>query len=243
MATRLVSVVFDAQDHAAQGRWWADALGWRIVFETDDEVEVSSGIDGVPTLTFGTVPEPKTVKNRIHLDLVSEDDAHMRATVDRLLATGATYADVGQGDDVPWVVLADPEGNELCVLEPRERTRGAPGLASIVVDARDPAALGRFWAEAAGWPVANERPGVFTSLHRPGDRPPDLDFVPVADPKLVKHRVHLDVAPEVGDDRAAVIAHLHALGAVDADVGQGPDVTWHVLADPEGGEFCVLSNR
>jgi predicted enzyme related to lactoylglutathione lyase len=243
MATRLVSVVIDSRDHAAQARWWADALGWSIVYEADDELEVSSGIDGVPTLTFGPVPEPKVVKNRVHLDLASRDDAHKAETVDRLLAAGATHVDVGQGE-VPWVVLADPEGNEFCVLEPRARTQGAPGLASIVVDANDPAALAPFWAEAAGWAVANVDPeGRFVSLHRPDDRPPDLDLVRVADAKVVKDRIHLDVAPQVHDDRAAIIARLHALGAVDADVGQGPDVTWHVLADPEGNELCVLSNR
>jgi hypothetical protein len=243
MATRLVSVVIDSRDHAAQARWWADALGWSIVYEAHDEVEVSSGIDGVPTLTFGTVPEPKTAKNRVHLDLASQDDAHMAETVDRLFAAGATRLEVGQGD-APWVVLADPEGNEFCVLEPRDRTRGAPGLASIVVDAHDPAALAPFWAEASGWAIANVDPeGAFVSLHRPDDRPPDLDLVRVADAKVVKDRIHLDVAPRPDDDRAAVIARLHALGAVDADVGQGPDVSWHVLADPDGHELCVLSNR
>jgi predicted enzyme related to lactoylglutathione lyase len=243
MATRLVAVAFDARDHAAQARWWAEALGWSITYEVDDEVEVSSGIDGVPTIEFVPVPEPKTVKNRIHLDLASRDHAHMAETVERLLAAGATRVDVGQGD-VPWVVLADPEGNEFCVLEPRERTQGAPGLASILVDAHDPAALAAFWAEVAGWAVANVDPeGRFASLHRPGDRPPDLDFVRADDPKVVKDRLHLDVAPRPDDDRAEIIARLHAQGAVDADVGQGPDVSWHVLTDPEGNEFCVLSNR
>jgi hypothetical protein len=243
MATRLVSVNFDAHDHWAQARWWADALGWSIVYEAPDEVEVSSGIEGVPTLEFIPVPEPKIVKNRIHLDLASRDDAHMAETVDRLLASGATRLDVGQGD-APWVVLADPEGNEFCVLEPRDRTQGAPGLASIVVDVHDPVALAPFWAEAAGWAITNVDPdGHFVSLHRPDDRPPDLDLVRVADAKVVKDRIHLDVAPQLDDDRAGVIARLHALGAVDADVGQGPDVSWHVLTDPDGHEFCVLSNR
>ncbi|HVQ78271.1 MAG TPA: VOC family protein [Candidatus Binatia bacterium] len=243
MATRLVSVNFDAHDHAALARWWADALGWSIVYEADDEVEVSSGIDGVPTLEFIAVPEPKVVKNRIHLDLASRDDGHMAEIVDRLLASGATRVDVGQAG-APWVVLADPEGNEFCVLEPRERTQRAPGLASIVVDAHDPAALAAFWAEVAGWAVANVDPeGRFASLHRPDDRPPDLDFVRVDDPKVVKNRVHLDVAPRPDDDRVAIIGRLHARGAADADVGQGPDVSWHVLTDPEGNEFCVLSNR
>jgi hypothetical protein len=82
-------------------------------------------------------------------------------------------------------------------------------------------------------------------MRRPGGRPPDLDLVlvPVTDRKAGKNRVHLDVAPHPGDDQAAEVERLVALGARPADVGQGPDVTWVVLADPEGNEFCVLTPR
>ena len=107
---------------------------------------------------------------------------------------GATPVDIGQ-HDVPWVVLADPDGNELCVLEPRDRYRGAGALASVVIDANDPCALARFWAAATGWSIGARADG-FVSLHHPSGRPPDIDLVRVDDPKLVKNRLHLDlVAP------------------------------------------------
>ena len=77
----------------------------------------------------------------------------------------------------------------------------------------------------------------------PGGAGPRLELVRVEDPKVVKNRWHLDVAPAAGDDQAAEVARLKALGATDADVGQGPDSTWVVLADPDGNEFCVLSPR
>ena len=73
--------------------------------------------------------------------------------------------------------------------------------------------------------------------------PPGLVFVKVDEPKAVKNRLHLDLAPHTGDDRDAEIARLKALGATEVDVGQGPEVTWTVLADPQGNEFCVLSSR
>jgi predicted enzyme related to lactoylglutathione lyase len=144
-----------------------------------------------------------------------------RATVDRLVAAGARRVDIGQAD-VPWVVLADPEGNELCVLEPREEYAGRGSVAAVVMDAADPAWLERFWAAAGA---------------------PDLELVRVPDPKVGKNRVHLDAAPFADDDQQAEVDRLVALGARPADVGQGPDVSWVVLTDPEGNEFCVLSPR
>ena len=81
------------------------------------------------------------------------------------------------------------------------------------------------------------------SLSRPGGRPPDLDLVQVSDVKLVKNRVHLDVAPCDDADTDAEAVRLRSLGALDVDVGQPPSGSWRVLADVEGNEFCVLSPR
>jgi predicted enzyme related to lactoylglutathione lyase len=240
MATQLWGVVFAAVDAEAQARWWAEALGWRAEPEEDGDWRVLADDPTVPKLLFEPAGDAKPpVKNRVHLDLASTDPDAQARTVARLRAAGATDADVGQGPDAPWVVLADPEGNEFCVLDPRDRTTGAPGLASIVVDANDPERLAAFWAAATGWAVGN-RGDYGVSLHRPGDRPPDIDFVRVPEPKTVKGRVHLDVHPPVGGDQGGEVARLRALGAAPADVGQGPDRTWVVLADPEGNEFCVL---
>ena len=118
MAIRIQSTAIDARDPAALGRFWADVLGWRITEEEPDEVALEppagSPEDGVvPDLLFLAVPEEKAGKNRLHLDLRPEDQA---AEVARIEALGATRVDIGQGPDVTWVVLADPEGNEFCVL-------------------------------------------------------------------------------------------------------------------------------
>jgi hypothetical protein len=115
MALEWEQVIVDALDPVALGRWWCDALGWVVVNDDPEEFEIRPAPDRLPGLLFGRADEAKTTKNRLHLDLRPEDQA---AEVDRLLALGASRVDVGQGD-VPWVVLADPEGNELCVLGDR----------------------------------------------------------------------------------------------------------------------------
>jgi hypothetical protein len=108
-------LVVDCEDFIAQGHWWADALGWQIIDENDENIELRNPSGAGPTLLFLNVPEGKTVKNRLHLDFVPDDQ---NVEVERLLSMGATRAEVGQKDE-PWVVLADPEGNEFCVLSAR----------------------------------------------------------------------------------------------------------------------------
>jgi hypothetical protein len=108
--------VLDAADPEALGRWWAEALGWVIVNDDPDEFEIRPSADQLPGLMFGQADGAKAGKNRLHLDFRPDDQG---AEVARLVALGARHADVGQGQ-VPWVVLADPEGNEFCVLGPRQ---------------------------------------------------------------------------------------------------------------------------
>jgi hypothetical protein len=115
MSLEWEQTIIDAQDPVALGRWWQEALGWVVVNDDPDEFEIRPAPDRLPGLLFASVPEPKTVKNRLHLDFRPDD---RDAEVERLLALGARRADVGQGEQT-WVVLQDPEGNELCVLSSR----------------------------------------------------------------------------------------------------------------------------
>ncbi|HSR83274.1 MAG TPA: VOC family protein [Streptosporangiaceae bacterium] len=245
MATRLVHMVIDAGDPSALAAFWAAALGWGVALDEPDEAAVCPagfdypGPEAVP-LVFVPVPEPKAVKNRIHLDLASQSAADQAEQVSRLRELGAVPLDIGQGD-VPWVVLADPEGNEFCVLEPRPHYRETAPVAAIVVDSAVPAGLADFWTVASGWRLHNDGNGV-VSLRSPSEAGPFLEFLPSGDQKRVKNRVHLDVAPHKDEDHAAAVDSLLRSGAVRADVGQGA-VSWAVLADPEGNEFCVLSPR
>ena len=112
MSLEWEQVVIDSRDPVALGRWWADALGWVVLDDSAEEFEIRPSEHRLPGLMFGSVPETKESKNRLHLDFRPDDQ---QAEVDRLLRLGARRVDVGQGS-VPWVVLADPEGNEFCVL-------------------------------------------------------------------------------------------------------------------------------
>ncbi|XAS67087.1 VOC family protein [Micrococcaceae bacterium Sec5.7] len=121
----------DSPDPAVPAKFWEQALGWRRTFESEEEIALEppagSPQDGVsPDLLFLKVPERKERKNRLHLDLRPDDQA---AEVARLEALGATRTSVGQGREVTWVVMADPDGNEFCVLRPlRPEELEAQGL-------------------------------------------------------------------------------------------------------------------
>lgn len=245
MPTRLVHVVVDAADPSRLARFWAAALGWGVDDDSPDEAAVSPAGFSYPgpaalPLVFVPVSDPKVGKNRVHLDLASQSAAHQRDLVSRLLDLGAQTADIGQGD-AAWAVLADPEGNEFCVLDPRPVYAGIGPVAAVVVDSADPASLAGFWELAAGWTRCADRTDV-VALRSPAGVGPYLELLPGKDQRIVKNRAHLDVAPWPDDDRTAAIEVLLRAGARRVDIGQG-EVTWTVLADPEGNEFCVLSSR
>ena len=134
MALKWYTVVVDCHDPQAQAHWWAEALDWQVVYDTPEEaVAIPQGLSEEPEaglaawmahgqgLVFVPVPEGKTVKNRLHIDLAPHTSQDRDAEIGRLLGLGASRVDVGQADDVAWTVLADPEGNEFCVLSARDR--------------------------------------------------------------------------------------------------------------------------
>ena len=244
MALRPVHLNIKAVDPVAVDRFWAQALGWTahhpgvttyVAPPREGELAwpdpVAIALDLVP------VPEPKpAVKNRTHLDLATTSPAHQAELVARLRTLGATPVDLGQGD-VPWTVLADPEGNEFCVLEPREVYRNTGPIAAIVVDCTDPREMARFWGEATGWTL-HEVADTHATLRASNGVGPYLEFLRSPDGHRAPDRLHLDLLPD--GDQPAEVARLRTLGATDLDLGQG-DVPWTVLADPDGHEFCVLA--
>ena len=131
MTLRWYTVVVDCRDPAALAEWWRETLDWAKVYEADDEVVIvprhlldesyaaSTPWNAQnPGLVFGRSADDKVVKNRLHIDLAPHTTDDRDAEITRLLERGATHVDIGQVD-VPWVVLADPEGNEFCVLTSR----------------------------------------------------------------------------------------------------------------------------
>lgn len=118
MGSRWYTIVVDCIDPERVADFWAAALDYTVVFKSDEEIVVAKDENTYPALVFVTVPETKSVKNRLHIDLNPDDQ---QAEVERLEALGAKRIDIGQGDDVTWVVMADVEGNEFCVLRAREQ--------------------------------------------------------------------------------------------------------------------------
>ncbi|GAA1968320.1 VOC family protein [Nocardioides panacihumi] len=125
MVSRLSVITIHAVAPERVARFWCDALGWQVL-ERDGEV-VSIGLEDAtgPTIDVVTVPEPKQVKNRLHFDLRA-DGVSTRTELERLQALGARPVDVGQSADASWVVLADVEGNEFCLLSRTQQELGPP---------------------------------------------------------------------------------------------------------------------
>jgi hypothetical protein len=204
----------DARDPLLLGRFWAAALGLELV-DTGDGDGVLRGPTPQHTVWVNEVPEPKTVKNRMHLDVHA-------GSVQELLDLGATVI-----EEFPrWTVMVDPEGGEFCAFvreEPPEHR-----LYEIALDAADPRAVARWWAELLGGRYVDEGKDFVWVADIPGAPFETLDVAPVPEPKTAKNRVHLDVSGDV----AEIIAH----GATV--LAEQP--RWTVLADPEGNEFCAF---
>ena len=212
----------DAVDPPRLGRFWAAALDLELE-EHEDGLVALRGRTPQHTIWHAPVPEPVTVKQRVHLDL------HARSA-DDVLALGASPLDL---DTFRWRVLRDPEGGELCVFE-REAVP-AERLYEIVVACDDPTPAARFWAEVLGASLHSEDDhGVWWWLEDvPGAPFEALTFVPVPEPKTVKNRIHWDV--EAPDLDALVAAGARVVRPRDDEIG------WTVLADPQGNEFCAFT--
>lgn len=240
MSTRLACVVFDTDRPRFVADFWAELLGWAVTHDRPEAVDVAAHDPDGPelALTFLPAARTKTGKNRLHLDLASRSLDHQQVQVDRALALGARQVDIGQGA-VPWVVLADPEGNEFCVLEPREEYVDTGAVAAIVVDTQNPVRLAEFWSAASGWPVSHggDRVAGLRSATGIGSW---LEFVRTPDAKAGRNRLHLNVASFPADDPAREVARLRAAGAVPIDAEAAGDAPGLVLADPETNEFCLV---
>jgi len=238
MGCRLVDLCIDANDPLRLARFWEDALGWKIHDETRGDAIRLVPTDGtVFGIDFLAVPEGKVEQNSIHLDLTTSSEEDQAEMVERLLELGGHHVDVGQTAADEHVVLADPEGNELCIIEPGNRFLAGRGRLGSITCAGSPE-VGYFWAEALGWDLFWDQDEE-TAIRLPDGSGPYITWGPPIPRKVRKNRLHLDIAPEPGGDQQAEVERLISLGASRVDIGQG-DVDWVVMADVDGNEFCVL---
>ena len=183
MANTLRGIDADALDPPSQLHFWSTLL------------ELPAAAPSVLTLgpgelRFVPTTAPKAEKNRLHLDLASTSPEHQAALVDRATGLGAVPVDVGQRD-VPWVVLADPEGNEFCVLEPRDEYLGLGPVAAVVIDSLDPSGQARYWSQVTGLPVTRDHE-LYASLRQDGAY--FVEFIRVPTAKASPNRVRLRIS-------------------------------------------------
>ena len=239
---QLVAVVFDAHNPEALARFWGGVLGREVVREQDESEVIYSlppGDTGF-AVDFQPTQEQKVGQNRMHFDLTSATPEEQQATVDRAIDLGGRHIDIGQKPEEGHIVLADPEGNEFCVIEAGNNFLADTAfIGAINCDGSQE--VGYFWSEALGWPLVWDQDEE-TAIQAPrGGTKISWGGPPVA-PKTGKERLHLDIGPPAGADQQAEVERLISLGARRADIGQG-DVSWEVMADPDGNEFCVLTPR
>jgi predicted enzyme related to lactoylglutathione lyase len=240
VTSRLDALCFNANDPTRLAGFWAAFLGWESEGDHHDAVSLLPSDDTGFRLRFLPTEGPKSGPNQIHFDLTSTSLEDQRRRVDRALELGGRHIDIGQSPDEGHVVLADPEGNEFCVIEPDNRFLADTDLIGAV-NCDGSQAVGYFWSEALGWPLVWDQDEE-TAIQAPhGGSKIAWGGPPVA-PKTGKNRWHLDIAPSVEGDQRTEVDRLVSLGARRIDIGQG-EVGWVVMADPDGNEFCVLTPR
>jgi predicted enzyme related to lactoylglutathione lyase len=218
---RWKELCLDTTGHHDIGRFYADVLG--LEFHPDEEAGYLTGPGEGHGVAVCLVPEEKTVKHRVHID------AHA-GSVDDLVTAGASVVLPAEESGFPWTVMRDPDGGELCVFVREE----VPDYRffQLVVDAADAEEIARWWGTVFdAEPVSHGTPGWWGVEDVPGMPFQAITFGDVPEPKTVKNRIHWDLYATVAEMEAAGATLLRA---------RDDEIRWHVMADPEGNEFCVF---
>ena len=241
MTLQLQALCWDATDPLRLARFWAGTLGRELASTGDATGVALLPSDGTSfRIRLQPTQEPKVGRNQMHLHLTSTSLQDQQQTVARALALGARHIDVGQRPEEGHVVLADPEDNEFCVIEPGNSFLTDCGfLGELACDGSQE--VGYFWSKALGWPLVWDQDEE-TAIQSPGGGTKIAWGGPPLAPRTGKNRAHFDLAPPVDGDQQAEVERLVSLGATRLDIGQG-EVSWAVMADPDGHEFCVLTPR
>jgi len=230
MPSRLLALTFDAHDPPHLAQFWAGVLGREVI--EDAGGALLPGDDTQLGLRFGSSRAEKVGPNRVHLHLTSASLADQQQTVAAALGLGARHLDVGQRPEEGHVVLADPEGNEFCVIEPGNAYLAGCGfLGEFACDGSRE--VGLFWSEALGWPLVWDQDSE-TAIQSPHGGTKVAWGGPPLDPKKGRNRQRFDLATTDGDQEAEV-DRLVSLGATRLEVGEDAVE----VADPDGNEFCV----
>jgi hypothetical protein len=240
VTSRLHALCIDAQEPPVLAAFWSGLLGWPTVtdrgvvaLEPDDDTGfllrfLPGGVRGQGT-------------ERVHLHLTSATDADQETTVARALALGARHLDVGQLPEEGHVVLADPEGNALCVIEAGNSFLADCGfLGELACDGTRE--VGLFWSAALDWPLVWDQDQE-TAIRSPHGGPKIAWGGPPVAPKTARNPMHLDLVVPPGEDLAAEVNRLVALGAHRAEATDPRTSDVVAMTDPDGNEFCLAATR
>jgi hypothetical protein len=234
MSINLYALSIDAKDPAGLARFWAGLLGW----EQADGNELLPDADTSFRLRFLHSDVEKDRPNQIHLHLTSQTPEQQQETVARALELGGRHLDVGQKPEEEHIVLADPEGNEFCVIEAGNKFLADTAfLGELASDGTR--AVGYFWSKAVDWPLVWDQDEE-TAIQAPSGGPKVAWGGGPVSPKAPKNRLHWDLTVAADGDVDAEVERLIGLGATRLDSGQeGADAI--PMADLDGNEFCILT--
>ncbi|MFD5633100.1 VOC family protein [Streptomyces sp. NPDC127077] len=236
MTSRLFAICFNATRPSDLARFWSGVLGWQSADGPDDDVAILPSEGTGFRIRFLPSQEPRTGRNRAHFDLTSSSPEDQLRTVARALELGGEHLDVGQLPEEEHVVLADPDGNEFCVIEAGNKFLADTGvIGALACDGTRE--VGYFWSEALQWPLVWDQDQE-TAIQSPdGGTKITWGGPPVA-PKTGTNRLFFELALPADADPEAELARLVSLGATRTSTGEGSGDRV-LLLDPDGNEFVV----
>ena len=241
MTCRLDALCFDANDPPRLARFWAGVLGWETAGDPGAGVALLPRDDTGFQIRFQPTQRQKAGQNHMHFDLTSASPQEQQQTVARALGLGGRHIDIGQLPQEEHVVLADPEGNEFCVIEPGNNFLAECGfIGALACDGSQQ--VGYFWSQALGWPLVWDQDQE-TAIRSPHGGPKITWGGPPVAAKNGRNRLRFDLVAGGGQQAGssgltAELDRLVSLGA--ARTGAGPGRFGEVeLTDPDGNEFTV----
>ncbi|MFJ1587253.1 VOC family protein [Streptomyces sp. NPDC088197] len=249
MSSELFAICFNATRPTGLARFWSGVLGWEVIPGEDEDAQggvaivppAADGATGGFRIRFLPSQEPKSRQNQAHFDLTSASAEDQRQTVARALELGGQHIDIGQLPEEGHIVLADPDGNEFCVIEPGNTFLADTGvIGALACDGTRE--VGCFWSEALRWPLVWDQDEE-TAIQSPeGGTKITWGGPPVA-PKTGTNRLSFELALPAGADRSAEVDRLLALGATRPEAAETDGGAHVLLLDPDGNEFSVRRPR
>lgn len=240
MTSQLFAICFNATRPAGLARFWSGVLDRELADGPDDDNTILPPDAHGFRIRFLPSQEPKIGQNRAHFDLTSASPEDQQATVARALKSGGNHIDVGQLPEDTHVVLADPDGNEFCVIEPGNKFLADTGsIGALACDGTQ--AVGYFWSEALGWPLVWDQDEE-TAIQSPNGGTKITWGGPPVAPKTGTNRLFFELALPADTSWEAEVDRLISLGATRVDTGEGDDRRVMML-DPDGNEFSVRKTR